>query len=120
MDLTKPVKEILLQRYPYLMQPPEGKLDTPLPPPPSVHWKETDSVIPMAPEGLTAGPSSEADYSPTWHDVALSIAAELMQNVRDQVRTKLHYTTSAVSTSLLLADCLIDDRALPETSFWPR
>ena len=34
---------------------------------------------------------------PTWHDVALSIAAELMQKIRMDIYTKLGYTTSAVS-----------------------
>jgi DNA polymerase eta len=32
----------------------------------------------------------------TWHDVALSIAAELMDKIRAEVRTQLEYTTSAV------------------------
>lgn len=35
----------------------------------------------------------------TWHDVALSIGAELMARVRDEVHTQLHYTTSAVRKS---------------------
>lgn len=33
----------------------------------------------------------------TWHDVALSIAAELMAKVREDVRVQLGYSTSAVS-----------------------
>ena len=33
----------------------------------------------------------------TWHDVALSIAAELMDKIRAEVRIQLGYTTSAVS-----------------------
>lgn len=32
----------------------------------------------------------------TWHDVALSIGAELMGKIREEVRVKLGYTTSAV------------------------
>ena len=43
-------------------------------------------------EGLEAG-----DDSCTWHDVALSIAAELMAKIRHDIHTKLGYTTSAVS-----------------------
>jgi len=31
----------------------------------------------------------------TWHDVALSIAAELMDKIRAEVHTQLGYTTSA-------------------------
>lgn len=33
----------------------------------------------------------------TWHDVALSIAAELMEKARQEVNAKLGYSTSAVS-----------------------
>ena len=40
----------------------------------------------------------EDDELTTWHDVALSIAAELMLRIREDIRTKLGYTTSAVST----------------------
>lgn len=36
------------------------------------------------------------DELTTWHDVALSIAAELMEKIRGEVRTQLGYTTSAV------------------------
>ncbi|KAF8575427.1 DNA/RNA polymerase [Ramaria rubella] len=32
---------------------------------------------------------------PTWHDVALSIAASLMLRMRDEIKTRLGYTTSA-------------------------
>ena len=39
----------------------------------------------------------EEDRIATWHDVALSIAAELMQNARQEVLNKLGYSTSAVS-----------------------
>lgn len=33
----------------------------------------------------------------TWHDIALSIGAELMQSCRDRIKNELGYTTSAVS-----------------------
>ena len=43
----------------------------------------------------------ELEETPTtWHDIALSVAAEMMQRARDQVRTKLGYSTSAVRVSL--------------------
>lgn len=42
----------------------------------------------------------DGDDLTTWHDVALSIAAELMGKIRDDIRTKLGYTTSAVSVRL--------------------
>lgn len=42
----------------------------------------------------------EEDDSPTtWHDVALSIAAELMGRIRQDIFTKLGYSTSAVRIS---------------------
>lgn len=41
------------------------------------------------------------DIPATWHDVVLSIAAEMMHNVREKVRVELGYSTSAVSQVLL-------------------
>lgn len=38
----------------------------------------------------------DVEPAPTWHDVALSIAAELMDKIRGDVREQLGYTTSAV------------------------
>lgn len=155
-DFTKPVREILLQRYPYLAQLPEDALDdldTPLPPPPFISWHGLGSLIPInlppAPppdspeeksdpkidllpsdqeEAIPTGNSSttplfleEQTFStktssvdkledlenpaPTWHDVALSIAAELMDKAREEVRIKLGYSTSAVSVYFSL--CLL-------------
>ena len=37
------------------------------------------------------------DAPTTWHDVCLSIAAELMGKAREDVRGNLGYSTSAVS-----------------------
>ena len=37
----------------------------------------------------------EDDEETTWHDVALSIAGELMMRIREDIRAKLGYTTSA-------------------------
>jgi DNA polymerase eta len=124
-DFSKPVREILLQRYPYLAtvppNTPEG-VDTPLPPPPPIRWDDLGWVIPIKPppsseqvdeenkgQEKDMGPEKvkvQADVSlswkdeeliPTWHDVALSIAAELMTSARAQVLQKLGYSTSAVS-----------------------
>ncbi|KAG1747143.1 uncharacterized protein EDB91DRAFT_1048614 [Suillus paluster] len=101
-DFTRPVRERLLERYPYLAQVPADALDgsdSPLPPPPPVNWDGLGSVIPVTPsEGTdTASEHSnfETDSSTTWHDVALSIAAELMQKIREDIHSKLGYTTSA-------------------------
>ncbi|KAL0954665.1 hypothetical protein HGRIS_003615 [Hohenbuehelia grisea] len=119
-DLTRPVREILLQRFPLLAQvPPEG-IDSPLPPPPRISWEGLGYVIPIDEEDLSKTRHEGADstihqsaveassavgdrespcpsepHAVTWHDVALSIGAELMQRVRDDVRTKLGYSTSA-------------------------
>ncbi|KAH9481674.1 N-acetyltransferase eso1 [Psilocybe cubensis] len=135
-DFTKPVREIMLQRYPHLAQvPPEGA-DTPLPPPPPIMWEGLGNLIPVNPsptvdqkpgdgqpvahesaesaqngiepeqkqvevtenkEHQSTDPRGKDVEEPphTWHDVALSIAAELMGKAREEVRVKLGYSTSA-------------------------
>lgn len=108
-DYTQCVRDVLLERYPYLAKPPSDApdgLDTPLPPPPPICWDSLGFLIPINP------PTSESPNEPgpareepvlddekiiTWHDVALAIAAELMQKIRVEVHTKLGYSTSAVS-----------------------
>ncbi|KAJ6577384.1 DNA polymerase eta [Mycena capillaripes] len=93
MDLTRPVRQIILERYPYLAQVPEDAalgLDTPLPSPPQVSWNQLGAVIPIDPSV-----EEEVEVPSTWHDVALSIAAELMEKVRQQISMELGYTTSA-------------------------
>ena len=42
------------------------------------------------------GGIQEDDDSTTWHDVALSIAAEFMSKIRHDIYDKLGYSTSAV------------------------
>lgn len=132
------MREILLQRYPYLAQVPPDGIDTPLPPPPPIIWDGLGNLIPVKPrmppveekpaedpaegqqrkhedvESPESGQQQESeskehqqstetrgqdveDISLTWNDVALSIAAELMGNAREEVRVKLGYSTSAVS-----------------------
>lgn len=110
-DFTKTARKILLERYPYLAQVPSDAphgLDTPLPPPPPISWNEVGHVIPITPPPPDK-PGAETDdqqgdevdesddKSTTWHDVVLSIAAELMGRAREDVHTKLGYSTSAVS-----------------------
>ena len=77
-------------------------LDTPLPPPPPINWDGLGDMIPVNPteetkDGDDAEVPQNENVSTTWHDVALSIAAELMQKAREEVYTKLGYSTSAVS-----------------------
>ncbi|KAJ6631036.1 hypothetical protein B0H10DRAFT_1980512 [Mycena sp. CBHHK59/15] len=98
MDFTRPVRQILLDRYPHLAHVPDDAplgLDTPLPPPPQISWRQ-DNI-----------PS-------TWHDVALSIAAELMAKVREEISSKLGYTTSAgIAKNKFLAKSILRNAAIP-------
>lgn len=120
-DLSVPVRELLLQRYPaYLSAPPEGAplgLDTPLPKPPPVDWTglgelvptkfedaapPQDADAPAAVEGQAAQPpdifalQKELEEEDTnWADVALALGAELMAQCRKRVFDELHYTCSA-------------------------
>lgn len=97
LDLTVPVRKLLLARYPYLAQPPPSSplgLDNPLPPAPSLDWEATGWGTPpsLPPQG------------DTWADVALFLGAELMDRVRGEVVKELGYTTSAgLSHSKILA-----------------
>lgn len=124
-DFTKPVRDTLLERYPYIATvPPDAPMgiDSPLPPPPPVDWEGKGTVVPVHPSPPAeskadgedaergqpeAGPSSknepddfelhaEDDNATTWHDVALSIASEMMMKARQEVLTRLGYSTSAV------------------------
>ncbi|KAI8982702.1 DNA/RNA polymerase [Trametes punicea] len=126
-DFTRPVREELLKRYPYLATvPPDAPngIDSPLPPPPPISWDGLGTIVPVRPpkerpkdqgvsdDGANGEPAEHAgaasaqsdsddgaveeeDELTTWHDVALSIAAELMLRIREDIRTKLGYTTSA-------------------------
>ncbi|TFK91388.1 DNA/RNA polymerase [Polyporus arcularius HHB13444] len=123
-DFTRPVREEILKRYPYLATvPPDAPngLDSPLPPPPPISWEGRGTIVPVHPvkgtdnEGGAHPPAQhegessmsdhegdeddhaveEDDEQTTWHDVALSIAAELMMKIREDIRAKLGYTTSA-------------------------
>lgn len=104
----------MLDRYPWLAEvpvdAPDG-LDSPLPPPPPILWENLGAVVPITPsletseeiaksstsdDGLESETRQGGDELTTWHDVALSIAAELMEKIRDEVRDQLGYTTSAV------------------------
>lgn len=110
-DFTRPVREEILRRYPYLAEvPPDAPrgIDSPLPNPPPISWHGLGTVIEVNPSpsdtpavGLEGLGLDEDDASTTWHDVALSIAAELMGRVRGDVYRTLGYSTSAVSHTLL-------------------
>jgi len=144
-DFTRPVRAELIARYPYLAEvPPEAPngLDTALPPPPPIAWAGRGILIPINPDApppaedqarSESGPADGAgggtmtevgdggegddDSGLTWHDVALSIAAELMDRIRAEVRTQLGYTTSAVGISrIAIFSCSSvsdDSRSIP-------
>jgi DNA polymerase eta len=118
-DLTALVRELMLQRFPHLAKIPEDATpDTPLPDPPSISWDGLGHLIPDNPEPEQAGPSSSVNPEApvTWHDVALSIGAELMCSVRESVKAKLGYTTSAVRVFDMPNIHLTLSRALLEIS----
>lgn len=166
-DFTRPVRRIMLERFPYLAKvPPDAPhgIDTLLPPPPPILWGYLGHVIPINPapqssisasndkkseetekvqaddatnpeeraESPDAYPNQmdsdmpveaheEEDGITTWHDVALSIAAELMQKARQEVLEKLGYSTSAVGVSIGETAQEVDQsmfrRELPAISF---
>lgn len=98
-DFTRPVREKLLEKYPYLAEAPTDApdgIDSPLPPPPPIKWDDLGTaLLPERTDDAGEKYNIEVDGSATWHDVALSIAAELMQNIREDIHSKLGYTTSA-------------------------
>lgn len=69
-------------------------------PPPIDQKKDSDAFESVKIELLPREQIVEEELPPTWHDVALSIAAELMGKIRMDIYTKLGYTTSAVSCVL--------------------
>ncbi len=105
-DFSIPAREEILRRYPYLSEPPVNSplgSDTPLPPPPHIPFPPASTVAPSenphAPkpeEGEEPSVPPPSIMTETWHDIALVMAAEMLQTVRDRVRTELGYTTSAV------------------------
>ncbi|KIL64266.1 hypothetical protein M378DRAFT_11635 [Amanita muscaria Koide BX008] len=119
---TRPVRKILLEQYPYLAQVPSDaphEIDTILPRPPPMSWNGLGHVIPINPapssstsinndqtnDDATSGVAKELEVgvdeadddrvTTTWHDVALSIASELMDKARVEVYKQLGYSTSA-------------------------
>jgi DNA polymerase eta len=99
-----------LERYSHLLNvPPDaaGGLDSPLPAPQPISWDELGNLVPIPnqfSEGI-ADPSGsqgcgETQDATTWHDVALSIAAEMMLKARSEIHNKLGYSTSAVCLSI--------------------
>jgi DNA polymerase eta len=92
------VRERLLERYPWLRKVPKDAsegLNSPLPPPPVLSW--TDIMGHLLPvDGLDSDLDIEKgrDSQTTWHDVALSIGAEIVNDIRLSIHKDLGYTTS--------------------------
>ncbi|TFK72980.1 DNA polymerase eta [Pluteus cervinus] len=111
-DFTKRAKELILERHPYLANPPPEGLDSPLPPPPSISWDGIGHLIPSIDEGqLFEEGKPVEEMSVSWHDVALSISAELMQTARQEVLKTLGYSTSAgIARNKFLAKLSASDK----------
>lgn len=117
--------ERLLVRHPYLAtvpdDAPEG-MDSPLPPPPPIDWTRAGNVFPINGDADQADEveereeerSEDGEQEPqgrpreetTWEDWALCMGAEIMAEVRSEIWTRLHYTCSAVSTSIEVREVL--------------
>lgn len=89
LDLSAQIHEILLKRYPELRFAPYDDLTEfmPVPPTTALNW-EADGLI-----DLDDGQSETQD--PDWDDVVMNIGAEIVRDVRKEIRDKLKYTTSA-------------------------
>ncbi|KAK4133432.1 DNA/RNA polymerase [Trichocladium antarcticum] len=87
LDLSAHAHAVLLERFPELASPPRGAEPSEQLPMPSVSaldW-QTDALIDLDDEN--------ADFDdPDWDDVVLSIASEIVRNVRAAIRHKLGYT----------------------------
>jgi DNA polymerase eta len=100
-DLSSPVRDRIIERYPHLKTVPENApfgSNTPLPQPLIISWKDNVHGYLMSVDGVDeseSGLDEGRDSPPTWHDVALSIGAEIVDDIRARVRDDLRYTTSA-------------------------
>jgi DNA polymerase eta len=88
-DLSSQVHSILTTRFPMLQRSAyhDSNDHLPLPPPTALEWA-ADSLV--EPEG----DESESDNL-DWDDVCLSIAGEIVHEVRTRIRQRLRYTCSA-------------------------
>ena len=91
MDLSAPVHEMLLERYPEeLARPPpydDPTENLPAPPTTALDWN-ADALVDLD-EGQT-----ELD-DPDWDDIAIMTGAEIVRSIRAAIREELKYTCSA-------------------------
>jgi DNA polymerase eta len=88
-DLSAQVHSILLQRFPHLQRSADddSKDNLPWPPLTIIEWA-TDSLVDLE--------SDEFEIEdPDWDDVCISIAAEIVRDIRAKIRQRLRYTCSA-------------------------
>jgi DNA polymerase eta len=90
LDLSSLVKKKLLERYPKLcLPPPYNDSSYPLPSAPSFTFSdENGAIVP-----LSKGESEEDPVD--WDDIIMSLAAEIIRDIRKEVEEKLGYTCSA-------------------------
>lgn len=109
LDLTGLAMQEILKRHPHISSVPEDApfgLDTPLPPPPPITWDPLSNIFPL--RGDNGKPTegdgdgydgliADEEAVGGWEDYALSVGAEIMGNIRAEVKRELGYTCSAVS-----------------------
>lgn len=122
LDLTALTIQEILTRNPHLSSVPPGAplgLDTPLPlPTPVIMWQNSGNIFPIGGEkSKPESPGGEGNHhgydieeyededgngagTGGWEDYALSLGAEIMGKIREEVKTVLGYTCSAVSLRL--------------------
>jgi DNA polymerase eta len=102
-DFTRPIINIILDRWPELRYPPADNYDAALPSPPAnISWDGLGWLIPVCSSQSEDMDEAIPDPPITWHDVGLSIAASLMAQIRADIDTKLGYTTSAVCNAYFI------------------
>jgi DNA polymerase eta len=90
LDLSGHVHSLMLERYPQLAGPPpyDDPLERlPRPPTTALEWS-TDALVNL-------DTHETEDDDPDWDDIALSIASEIVRDVRKAIREELKYTCSA-------------------------
>jgi DNA polymerase eta len=98
-DLSIMIRERILERYSYLREvPPDAPKgsNSALPPPPQIQWTDDLGHLPEGEPDISGLQNTmEHDPSTTWHDVALSIGAEIVKDIRLGIHRDVGYTTSA-------------------------
>jgi len=98
-DLSIPVYEVLVQRYPELLA---RESQLPIPSNIILDW-EDDQLIHCAPEAKGNGEDEEHDAL-DWNVIALNVGSEIVRDIRRKIMSGLNYTCSAgIAHNKLLA-----------------